>query len=292
MNTKTKDDDAIEGEVEHLPVIQKDDYPIQELPANPQMAAMQIIAEAARNPAVDTEKMKDLIAMRKDMDQYEAEKEFWRAFPKMQNELPTIPKNGVMKQTKNGNSWTIPFAKFEDVIEYCKPVLKKHGFALTFKHKQMENGILRTIGMLSHKGGHVERDEFDAQHDTSGSKNSIQAVGSTRAYGKRYTTGSLLGLAFGGEDDDGAATGDKKDPKPQYITITKDQELTLYATVNDFYQGLEDPKASKKSSDWMNMLCQSMNIKHLNDMPADRFKDAMKSVNERIKKVSEKEETK
>lgn len=287
MNGKEK---VIE-EVDQLPVVQVQDNPVMVLPDNPQMAAMQIIAEAARNPAIDTEKMKDLIAMRKDMDRYEAEKEFWRAFPKMQNDLPTIPKNGVMKHEKNGKKWEIPFAKFEDVIEHCRPVLKKHGFALMFKHQQLENSMLRTIGMLSHKGGHVERDQFDAQHDTSGSKNSIQAVGSTRAYGKRYTTGSLLGLAFGGEDDDGATGGYKKDPEPQYVTITKDQAFELHALVHDAYVEKGEPAATNTAQHWMNQLCGTMKLKKLEHIPADLFEEAKTRIEERLKKVLEREQS-
>jgi len=197
-------------------------HPVAEVSENPTHATMQIIAQASANPATDTEKMQLLLNMRRDMEQYESEKAFWKAFPAMQNSLPTIPKRGVMKQSgKNGNTWEIPFARFEDVIETIRPILKKHGFGLTFKHKQLEGGVLQTTGILSHKGGHVETDEFEAPHDTSGSKNATQAIGSSRAYGKRYTTGSLLGLAFGGEDDDGSASSPIDQPPAQKQTVSK-----------------------------------------------------------------------
>jgi hypothetical protein len=202
-------------------------HPVAEVSADPVQATMQIIAQASANPNTDAEKMQLLLNMRKDQEQYESEKAFWKAFPAMQNSLPTIPKRGVMKQSgKNGNTWEIPFARFEDVIETIRPILKKHGFGLTYKHHQLEGGVLQTIGILSHKGGHVERDEFEAPHDTSGSKNATQAIGSSRAYGKRYTTGSLLGLAFGGEDDDAASTDSPIDQPPAKPAVKKSNPKT------------------------------------------------------------------
>ena len=43
--------------------------------------------------------------------------------------------------------------------------------------------------------------------DNSGSKNSIQAIGSTTTYLQRYTLFSILGLAAGEDDDGSAASG-------------------------------------------------------------------------------------
>jgi hypothetical protein len=46
--------------------------------------------------------------------------------------------------------------------------------------------------------------------DTSGSKNNVQAVGSSTSYGKRYTATLLLNIRTKGEDDDGHAGGDQR----------------------------------------------------------------------------------
>jgi hypothetical protein len=43
--------------------------------------------------------------------------------------------------------------------------------------------------------------------DTSGSKNSIQAVGSSMSYGKRYLLFAMLNLVTEGQDDDALAAG-------------------------------------------------------------------------------------
>ena len=44
---------------------------------------------------------------------------------------------------------------------------------------------------------------MSASADTSGSKNSIQAIGSTVSYLERYTLYAILGLASADQDDDG-----------------------------------------------------------------------------------------
>jgi hypothetical protein len=54
--------------------------------------------------------------------------------------------------------------------------------------------------------GHSERTTLSATADTSGSKNSIQAIGSTVTYLQRYTLLAAVGLAAGGDDDGQAAS--------------------------------------------------------------------------------------
>ncbi len=46
---------------------------------------------------------------------------------------------------------------------------------------------------------------MSASPDTSGSKNSIQAIGSTVSYLQRYTLFAILGLASTDQDNDGGA---------------------------------------------------------------------------------------
>ncbi len=181
--------------------------PLPALPGKPQEALLSIIQGVTLKPDIDTSVIEKLWVMQQQAEDRDAEQAYWAAMPKLQAELPLIPKNGKMQMSKGDSKWTIPFARFEDVIEAIRPIMKKNGFSLTFKHRTLEGGDIHTTGIVAHKKGHKETDEFVSEPDTTGSKNKIQAVGSARSYGKRYTTGSLLGLAFGGEDDDGESTG-------------------------------------------------------------------------------------
>ncbi|UVN13408.1 hypothetical protein FBPa19_0019 [Pseudomonas phage vB_PaeP_FBPa19] len=93
------------------------------------------------------------------------------------------------------------YALWEDINERLKPILAKHGFALTFRTPRNEKGV-EVEGVLSHRGGHSERTSMLLPADTSGNKNAVQAVASSVSYGKRYTAGALLNYTTHGEDDD------------------------------------------------------------------------------------------
>lgn len=152
----------------------------------------------ATNPDVDVVKLEKLIAMNERIIAQNARAEFYAAFAAMQGELPIISEQGEI--IVNGQVRST-FARNEDIQRAVKPILQKHGFALSFRNS-FADGFVTITGVLSHRSGHSEQDEFIAKADDSGSKNAIQALGSTRSYGQRYTTIALLNIATS-EDDDG-----------------------------------------------------------------------------------------
>lgn len=229
---------------------------------NPDVAVMQIIATAAANPDTDIEKMKSLIEMKKDMDAHDAEKEYWKALTKLQFDLPIIQKQG---EGHNSN-----YGKFEDIMLQIKPMMKKHGFAITWKHKMQEQGVVKTVGRLSHKSGHVETDEFESPPDTSGSKNAIQAVGSSRSYGKRYTASSLLGLAFTDEDDDGAAASGSYPGKTASV-----EERTATGKAASVSMVSQMKKQCLKYSVLESNIARHFNVKDLAQLPSSRVNEAL-----------------
>ncbi len=157
---------------------------------------IQVIERAALNPDVNIDKMGRLLEMQERIYAREAVILYSENFAAMQTKLPEIPKLG------KGHG-TITYALWEDVNDLIKPVLSEYGFGLSFKVSNAEDGITVTA-VLRHRGGHLEETSFTFKADTTGSKNAIQAVGSSMSYGKRYTAAALLNLTYRGEDDDGA----------------------------------------------------------------------------------------
>src|SRR5690606_4825161 len=98
-----------------------------------------------------------------------------------------------------------PFARFEDIHLAVMPILTRHGFDLSFRNGLSPEGKVRVTTILSHIGGHSEETYFDLPHDSSGSKNAVQAVGSSTSYAKRYGVLSILNIRVAGEDDDAVA---------------------------------------------------------------------------------------
>jgi hypothetical protein len=160
-----------------------------------------MIERAARDPQTDMDKFERLMQMKERADALVSRGAFDAAMADLQPDLPAIGERGkaiVQGQVR------YTFALWEDINAAIKPVLMRHGFALTFR-TDFSNGITVT-GVLSHRAGHREETSITLPADASGSKNAVQAVASTVSYGKRYTAGALLNLTSHGEDDDAYAS--------------------------------------------------------------------------------------
>jgi hypothetical protein len=175
-------------------------------------AIIQVIERAAMNPNVDIDKMERLLQMQERIMERNAKAAFAADLSQMQQHLPVIAENGKIvvrdKVTKQVIQST-GYALWEDINEAIKPVLSAHGFALSFKTGIAPDSKVMVTGILSHRDGHSEETTMALPHDSTGSKNAVQAVGSSTSYGKRYTACALLNITSRGEDDDGEAAAQR-----------------------------------------------------------------------------------
>lgn len=158
---------------------------------------LSVISRAASDPSVDIDKMERLLLMHERMQAKQAEADFAADLAEMQDQLPSIGERG-----NAANRYT--YALWEDINAAIKPILKRFGFALSFRTDCQKDAIAVT-GVLTHRGGHREETTISLPADGSGNKNAVQAVASSVSYGKRYTAGALLNLTSHGEDDDAFA---------------------------------------------------------------------------------------
>ncbi|QZI68707.1 ERF family protein [Pseudomonas protegens] len=170
-------------------------------PAQPDSSILAVISRAATDPTCDIDKLERLMAMHERMQARDAEAEFNAAMAAMQSDIPSIAERGSI--VVNGQKRS-DYATFEDINDVIKPIMQTHGFAITFKVENVPTGLSVT-GILMHRAGHRESTTMLLPLDTSGSKNAVQAVGSSTSYGKRYVMSALLNLTTRGEDDDGHA---------------------------------------------------------------------------------------
>jgi hypothetical protein len=170
----------------------------QEVAASEAGAILSMIERAARDPAVDIEKMERLFAMQERMLLRNAEAAYNEALASMQPELPEVEQHGQNTHTKTR------YAKWEDIHEAIAPVLSKHGFALTFRTAEANSKVTVTA-ILRHRDGHKDETALSLPTDTGAGRNAVQAVGSSLSYGKRYTACAILNIRTRGEDDDGKA---------------------------------------------------------------------------------------
>jgi hypothetical protein len=106
-------------------------------------------------------------------------------------------------------------------VETIRPILFRHGFALSFKPSVSARGEPVVVGVLRHQGGHKEEAELVLPFDPSGGKNPVQAVGSSLSYGQRYVTKLILNLASRklDEDDDGQMAGSVQAERDAIVEI-------------------------------------------------------------------------
>lgn len=202
-------------------LVMVDEQPKMPATVNESAAIITVIERAAMNPNVDIDKMERLLMMQERIIAKNAEQVFNAALAEMQDELPVILESGAIKNSSGKVQST--YAKWEDINEAIKPILRKHGFALTFKSEI--NGSVKVTGILTHKAGHREQTEIVLPADTSGSKNAVQAVASSVSYGQRYTAKLLLNFTSRGEDDDGQSAGQQKAKEPMKATCINGAQI-------------------------------------------------------------------
>lgn len=175
----------------------KDKVGTEVVPVAETAAVLQVIERAASNKDVDIAKLEKLLDMQERIMAKNAEMAFNRDMALMQAELPTITERGEIKVNGDVRS---KYAKFEDINEAVKPVLQRHGFAVNFK-TETGGAAVKVTGILTHREGHRESTDMTLPVDVSGSKNPVQAIGSSVSYGKRYVMEALLNLTSRGQDD-------------------------------------------------------------------------------------------
>ena len=223
-------------------------------------AMISMIERAARDPNVDVDKMMKLLEMKERVEANQAKKEYARALAQMQPRLPEITERGGIKDKSGGVQST--YAKWEDVNEAIRPILSERGFALSFRISHPE-GKISVTGVLSHEEGHSEETTITLPHDSSGSKNAVQAVGSSVSYGKRYTAFALLNITTRGEDDDGKRGGGS--------AITPEQLEALQSQI--VHVGADVPR-----------FLAYLKIERLEDLPAKDFDRAMTALRNKEKR--------
>jgi hypothetical protein len=184
------------------------------VPAPEQDTWLALIERAARDPHTNVENMERIMALYERKRAADAKAAYVAALVQMKPQLPVIDKRGRITIHEKGAAKTAasviqstPYALWEDIDAQITPILHDHGFVLTFRSGVAQDGKITVTGVLGHEGGHTEETTITLPHDSSGSKNAVQAVGSSTSYGKRYTATMLLNIRTKGEDDDGEKGG-------------------------------------------------------------------------------------
>lgn len=186
-------------------------------PLPPPSSLINVIAQAVHDPSVDVGKMQALIDMQRQVMADQAKQSFGIALHAAQREMPRVFKLGTIDTGKG----IMKFARWQDVDAGLRPIMERHGFALSFTSASREGGGATVTATLHHIDGHSMPSDLSLPLDTGPGRNNLQALGSTISYAKRYLAEMLFNIVRQDEDNDGNGAPDR----PEYLTDPEIVEL-------------------------------------------------------------------
>lgn len=197
------------------------------LPPPPPQNMLSIIAQAAANPAVDVAKMKELLAMQREIEQADQERAFNAAMHAAQSEMPRI--------TKDKKADRFNYATLENVSIKIDPIARQNGFVLSYGTAipTVPGNIAMYVDVM-HTSGCVRRYTApEIKPDTTGlkdgkNKTDTQGAGASISYMRRYLKLMVFDVVIAGEDIDGARARKKTaaaDAGDGYITQKQVEQL-------------------------------------------------------------------
>ena len=179
---------------------------------------------------LDLDKVEKAMALQERYEANEARKAYHDAMAGFKANPPEIEKDRHVSYKAGTSTVEYNHASLANVTNKINSALSQHGLSAGWKVSQ-EDKIISVTCTITHRLGHSESTSLAAAPDVSGSKNSIQAIGSTISYLSRYTLLCLTGLATAEQDDDGKSSGSE----PEYITTEQATEINaiIKATKSD-----------------------------------------------------------
>lgn len=201
MNASTL---PVSGPVEQIPV-----------PRSESAAVLSMIERAARDPAVDVDKLRQLMELREKAEIRQAERDFNDGMNAAQTEMGRVRADATNPQTRS------KYASYPALDRALRPVYTAKGFSLSFNTE--EGGPADHVRVVCYASafGHTRKYHIDMPSDGKGAKGGdvmtkTHAAGSAVQYGMRYLLKMIFNIAVGEDDDGNAASG-------PVVAITQDQ---------------------------------------------------------------------
>lgn len=194
-----------------------------------------LLATALQNGADVTvlEKIMDLVERN---NEAEAKRQFVDAMNKFRSTCPPV------KKTKKGHN--TKYAGLAESIDQIKGAMAENGLSHRWTTGKDTDGLVLVTCIVSHVAGHEESTTLTGEPDTSGSKNSIQAIGSTVSYLQRYTLFAALGIASEDDDTDGNAVN---------LAALQEAIKTHWKSIAAIKQGIEDEDFNIAAEAWFEL---------------------------------------
>ncbi len=204
-------------------------------------AVLQIIERAARDPSVDIGKMRELLAMRKDMMASEAERAYDAAMTAAQIDMRPVAVDANNPQTKSR------YASYGALDGAIRPIYTTRGFSLSFGTGEgAPADHVRITCRIAHNAGHRETAHLDMPADGKGAKGGdvmtkTHATGAAITYGRRYLLGMIFNIAISQDNDGNAPTVNDADTidamQARYLTDLIETASADERKIIDYVEG-------------------------------------------------------
>jgi len=220
------------------------------------------LIEKAIAGGANLEQLEKLMILKERYEANEARKAYHVAMAQFKSNPPKIDKD----QTVKYKDVKYNHASLANVTEKINEALSKCGLSASWSTKQ--DGSVTVTCKITHAMGHSEETSLSAPADMTGSKNAIQAIGSTISYLERYTLLALTGLATYEQDDDA---------KDLDIKFIDEKQLN---NIVDLLASLDVGQAK---------FCKFMKVEKLEDIPASDYQKAIVSLDAKMVATQRKE---
>jgi hypothetical protein len=231
-------------------------FPMQQEKTTPAELILKAITEKT-----DLDKLEKLLALQERYDANEARKAYYKAMTAFKANPPKIDKDKQVGYSTSRGKVGYSHATLANVTDKITSELSKYGLSASWRTSQSDKVTVTCV--ISHYLGHSEETSLSAPADDSGSKNNIQAIGSTITYLQRYSLLAITGLATHDQNDDDAQSACG--------------ELISSEEIESLKKGLKDVGSSEDK------LLNYLNVKSFEDIKKSDYQKALSAIEARKK---------
>lgn len=173
-------------------------------PLSPMLA---LIERAARDKSIDVAKMRELLAMQRDEQNFIAARIFEEEMNKVQQKIEPVRKDADNEHTRS------KYATYQALDAAIRPTYVEHGFSISFDTEDPTRpDTVNVLCYVGHRAGHTRTYKIAMPADGKGAKGGevmtkTHATGSAVTYGRRYLLSMIFNIATMADDDGNAASG-------------------------------------------------------------------------------------
>ncbi len=182
------------------------------------------LIQAAKDPAIDPQKARELYLIARDIRRDLAEEAFNDAMSLCQAEMRPIAADAENPQTRSR------YASYAQLDRALRPIYTRHGFAISYDEADSPKpDHVRVLAYVT-RGAFMRTYRRDMCADGKGAKGGdvmtkTHATGGAHSYGSRYLLKGIFNVAVGEDDTDGNAPPTVAEAPAKYDSWKADMDV-------------------------------------------------------------------